>query len=335
MAKCIYCEQDVGWFHKECVSCKNKRKATLKKEQGRVLAMKEEISKLGKSYDAEKYLVDASKEVRAIAQARKEELVAIERDASKQGMIELVRSSILTNINKDVLGKNLEEIAEKNGINREEIKDIIIAGWESTLSHMLEDNIISEDEEKKHYDALEKLNLTQADLNKKGMYTKLAQCVVLREILNGNIPNVLKIDGGLPFNFKKNEKLVWLFQGVEHLNLQTRKQYVGGSVGASVRVAKGFYLRTSSFRGEPVYTKTMVSSGKGQLAVTNMSIYFTGGLESFRIPYDKIVSFKPYSDGIGFQKATASAVPEAFIVGDGWFIYNLITNLASLSKNSE
>jgi hypothetical protein len=37
-----------------------------------------------------------------------------------------------------------------------------------------------------------------------------------------------------------------------------------------------------------------------------------------------------YSDGIGIQRDAASAKPEVFKTGDGWFAYNLITNLAAL-----
>jgi len=51
------------------------------------------------------------------------------------------------------------------------------------------------------------------------------------------------------------------------------------------------------------------------------------------VPYSKIVSFTPYSDGIGIQRDAASAKPQTFVTGDGWFIYNLVVNLAREQVN--
>tara|TARA_R110000868_G_scaffold189695_2_gene433077 strand:+ start:122429 stop:122581 length:153 start_codon:yes stop_codon:yes gene_type:complete len=49
-----------------------------------------------------------------------------------------------------------------------------------------------------------------------------------------------------------------------------------------------------------------------------------------RIKLDKIVSFQPYDDGLGVQRDAATAKPQSFITGDGWFIYNLVMNVAKL-----
>jgi len=46
--------------------------------------------------------------------------------------------------------------------------------------------------------------------------------------------------------------------------------------------------------------------------------------------YEKIVSFESYEDGIGLQRDAASVKPQSFVTGDGWFTYNLITNLAQM-----
>ncbi|MBE0069320.1 hypothetical protein F3K46_09925 [Thermoanaerobacterium thermosaccharolyticum] len=71
----------------------------------------------------------------------------------------------------------------------------------------------------------------------------------------------------------------------------------------------------------------------GILAVTTKHIYFYGPIRSFRAPYTKIVSFAPYSDGIGIQRDAASAKPQIFLTGDGWFLYNLVINLAREQLN--
>ena len=64
------------------------------------------------------------------------------------------------------------------------------------------------------------------------------------------------------------------------------------------------------------------------LAVTDKNIYFSGNLKGLKIAYANIISFIPYNDGIGVQRDTSTATPQTFVTGDGWFIYNLLTNLA-------
>jgi hypothetical protein len=66
------------------------------------------------------------------------------------------------------------------------------------------------------------------------------------------------------------------------------------------------------------------------VGVTDKHIYFSGSHKKFRIRYDKIVAFEPYCDGVGVQRDAATAKPQTFRTGDGWFAYNLITNLAQL-----
>jgi len=47
-----------------------------------------------------------------------------------------------------------------------------------------------------------------------------------------------------------------------------------------------------------------------------------------RIPYAKIVSFTPFSDGIGLHRDAVTAKPQFFVTGDDWFTYNAVVNLA-------
>ncbi len=68
----------------------------------------------------------------------------------------------------------------------------------------------------------------------------------------------------------------------------------------------------------------------GLFVVTNKNVYFAGPHKSLRLPYSKIVSFQLFSDGMGLTRDAASAKPQVFVTNDGWFTYNLVTNLAKL-----
>ena len=150
--------------------------------------------------------------------------------------------------------------------------------------------------------------------------------------MEGKLPSRLTIDGPLPFNLQKSEQRFWLFPNTDYYEQKTKNQYFGGHQVVSFRVAKGVYYRVSAFKGQPVTITETVHSANGVLGLINKHVYFTGCNKSFRVKYDKIVSFTPYSDGFGIQRDSTTAKPQSFVIGNGWFVYNLVTNLAKTIK---
>lgn len=205
-----------------------------------------------------------------------------------------------------------------------------MTGWGKSVDRAFDDGILTEEEQSNLTNLMEHFSLSQTQLDHNGAFTKIVQGAVLRDVMNGIIPERVKIDGNLPFNLQKTEKVIWVFQNVEYYEQKKRTQYVGGSQGVSIRIAKGLYYRTGAFKGERVETHETIHADTGLLGVTNKHIYFSGGAKSFRIRHDKIVSFEPFSDGIGLQRDAVTAKPQSFVTGDGWFTYNLITNAAQL-----
>lgn len=248
----------------------------------------------------------------------------------RQEMLETVCSTINTGATLDSLEQQLNDIAEAHSIDPSQTKTLLIEGWEDAVESALEDGVLSDDEESRLSTFIEHFSLSQNELDINGSYTKMVHAGVLRDVLNGKLSERIRVKGNIPFNFQKNEQLVWLFQDVDYYEQKTRREYVGGSTGGSVRVAKGVYLRASSFKGHPVDRTETIHVGTGILGVTNKHLYFSGGQKSFRVPYTKIVSFEPYSDGIVIQKDGTTAKPQKFITGQGWFTYNLVTNLSQM-----
>jgi hypothetical protein len=66
------------------------------------------------------------------------------------------------------------------------------------------------------------------------------------------------------------------------------------------------------------------------VVITNKHIFFAGPVKALRVPYAKIVSFQPFSNGMGIIRDASNAKAQIFVTGDGWFTYNLVTNLANL-----
>ena len=228
----------------------------------------------------------------------------------------------------DQLDDQLATLAGAHHIAKHEMRRALTTGWEKALDFFLEDSVLSEEEEDKLVAFADHFALTAEELDAHGAQTRAAMAGTLRDVLAGKIPSRLNISGDLAFNLQKSEGLVWAFADVTYYEERTRRSYAGGHTGVSVRVMKGFYLRTGAFRGHPVEHTSTERVDAGALGITTKHIYFAGASKTFRIPYKKIVSFTPYEDGLGIHRDAASAKPQIFVTGEGWFIYNLVVNLA-------
>ncbi len=230
------------------------------------------------------------------------------------------------------LKNTIKEIATSSNIHESEMTEAVIVGWENAVSKALEDDILSKEEEESLVNLRDAYGLTKEQIDRNGAFQKLIKAVVIRDLLEGSIPYRLTVEGNVPFNLQKGERIVWLFQQVKYFEERIITQYQGSYSGISVRIAKGLYYRTGGFRGNPVATTNVTQIDEGVLAITEKHIYFSGSRKAFRIPYSKIVSFRPYADGLGIQRDAQTAKPQIFVVDDGWFIHNLVTNIANIGK---
>ncbi|HGJ65294.1 TPA: hypothetical protein ENS27_07900 [bacterium] len=249
-------------------------------------------------------------------------------------IISMATQSAITQSDLSELQQALNKTISVSYIDSESLRYLLITAWEQAVSKVLNDSILSESEEINLLNFLRYFKLTIDDVDKNGAYTRVIKSSIIREILDGKIPKRFHVDGLLPFNFQKNETLIWLFQNVPYYEPRTRTTYYGSSSGVSLKIAKGVYYRVGGFRGNPVVKTETVLIDIGILAITDKHVYFAGNAKSFRIQYNKIVSFTSYSDGIAIHRDSASAKPQVFITGDGWFTYNLMTNLANLQIQS-
>ncbi len=234
------------------------------------------------------------------------------------------------------LSDQVDSIAANSFISASEKHSLIIKGWMSAILDALGDGMLTETQDSSLQEAKKLFELSDEELrdDDDGTYTKIIKSAVLRELMNGVVPNHFKASGDLPINLQKGEKLIWAFNGCDYYEDKTHHEHVGRTQGFSVRVMKGLYYRTGAFEGRQIDRTERVHLDKGLVAVTTKNIYFAGSIKSFRVPYQKIVSFQSFSDGIGIVRDASNAKPQTFVTGDGWFTYNLVTNLSKLMQNS-
>jgi hypothetical protein len=242
-------------------------------------------------------------------------------------MLALATHCARTGHGLDTAKGRLAEIARLHYVHEGWIKTALIGGWERALDQVLQDGILSQEEESGLMAFANQFNLSKQDLDGNSAFTRAQRCTVLREVMQGNIP-AFATDRSLPFNLQKSETLVWVFENVPYYEQKVRRHFEGRSQGVSIRIMKGVYYRVGAFKGYPVETTELVHMDTGLLGVSSKHLYFSGSGKSLRIPYQKIVTFTPYEDGIGICRDTASAKPQSFKTGDGWFTYNLAVNLS-------
>ena len=244
-------------------------------------------------------------------------------------IVELSKNSAIAGSDYQTVKNKISLVASESFISNDLVNRLIISGWEKAVESAFDDGILTKVEEESLLNFAKNFSFEQKNLDDNGYYSKVIKGAILLEIMEGTIPERVNLNGNLPFNFQKNEKLIWIFQNVDYYEQQARRQYVGGYQGVSIKVAKGLYYRTGAFKGHPVETTETRHIDNGLLAITDKHIYFSGTSKNFRINFNKIVTFKPYSDGIEIQRDASTAKPQSFLTGDGWFTYNLITNLSN------
>ena len=248
--------------------------------------------------------------------------------ASRDRLMLDARLAALATVNGDEHRDDLAAALEESELSSVEQQLLLAEAWKAAVEGSLEDGVLSLDEENALVRYLRHFDLTQSLVDTNGAYQNMIKSAVIREAAEGLIPERLTLKSRPPFNLMKSEQLVWLIDGVGYYEVKTRRERRGASHGVSIRVAKGLYYSPRTFRSRAVEWEETVHEDTGLLGVTSKHIYFHGSRKRFRIRYDRIVSFEPYEDGIGVMRDAQTAKPQTFRTGDGWFIYNLVTNLA-------
>ena len=207
---------------------------------------------------------------------------------------------------------------------------LLVRAWEAAVEGALEDGLLTLDEESALHRYLHHFEVAPEQVDGSGVLTSMIKSAVIRDITEGIVPQRQNTQGRVPFNLMKSEQLVWVIEGVDYLETVVRRENRGSSHGLSIRVARGVYYRPGTFRSRTVEWEETVHQDTGLLGFTTKHIYFSGEKKKFRVRYDRIVDFEPFSDGFEIMRDAQTAKPQAFKTGDGWFAYNLAVNLAQM-----
>ena len=175
-----------------------------------------------------------------------------------------------------------------------------------------------------------KYSISSNDISNQSSYLEYVKALIVQDILNGVTPRRISIDAS-PINFQAGEVIIWPFNDVVCYEEVTKRATVGASRGISIRIARGVYYRVGAFKGEPLITSGLQPKYGGSLILTNMNVYFYSTSKSIKFPYNKVLAFVPFEDGIGIQPDRANAKTIYFKCLDGRFAFNIVSNINNLS----
>ncbi len=240
----------------------------------------------------------------------------------------------------DDLPKRVRAAASRANIpmNSRQLHDKLSEGWGKALQEALSDDYLSDSEVAGLNKYRSVLNLSERELNRSRNFDLFRSALILSSLHNGVIPRYALSRSRLPFNLMKSEEMIQVFEEVEYVKEVTRRHYKGSSMGVSVRVAKGVYIRPGSFEGRTIEQVGMELQDTGTLGLTTKHLYYTGENtgRSFRVKLEKIVAFNSYKDGLRIMRDTASAKPEVFVMrpNEAWFLINAVYAVLDLEKTT-
>ncbi len=303
MGTCRFCGTSAGLFRSEHKHCKQEDDLNRQREA-----------------DARREAAKADAEARTRARD--------EAERKKAELLDWTVAAIQREVNLAEVELHLRDEIDLHKLDIGLLRPTLVTAFDRLVEAYLEDGVIDEAEESRIVEFKDRFFFSEADLNLQGSYMRVIRSAVLRKVMQGDMPAV-EVDPAFPINFQKGEQPAFILQPCRYLEEVTKRQFVGGSQGVSVRVMSGVYYRVGAFKGSPVITKETHEVGVGALVPTNKHLYWVNAHKSVRIPYRKIISINPFSDGIGIVKEGVTAKPQYFITEDGWFTYNLVKNLAA------
>lgn len=138
------------------------------------------------------------------------ECVAI-RDRGWTEMLGTARHAAAGRENLDNLEARLASIANGAFIPEGDIRKALIEGWEAAVDHLLDDGNLDRQEENALVAFKDRFSLSQSELDHRGAFSRVVKGAILRDLLEGKVPQRVEVSGPLPFNFQKNEQLIYLF----------------------------------------------------------------------------------------------------------------------------
>jgi len=224
----------------------------------------------------------------------------------------------------------LEKISNESFIPKSESLVALKEGWIRGAQQRSIAQPISDSEFSAISDFYRDAGLTQDEMRKTPGFRAMVFSYLIWTVLHDQVQ---PYDGPIHFNLQSGETAVFGIANVLLSEQSTKSTYVGGYSGVSVRIARGVYYHVGGTRGHREESSGLQEVDYGDFLMTTKAVYF-GGTEkgvNFRLPFNQIVRFQPYSDAVGVCKNNGKEklfAPQ-HVSDSGWFLFNVLQALAA------
>lgn len=224
------------------------------------------------------------------------------RDAVQKMSLEKYSDSILT----DAERSEIELFASELNISEHEVERINISIaqniYKKAVQQAVADGQVTIHEQEALKELANALGLNDDELAlDKPTDDTYNYLVFLNALNNGYLP---KLSNSV-IVLQKSEEVHWEVPANLLISQTVTTGYRGGSRGVSIRVMKGVSYRVGASRSTPI-REQISTKHPGVLVITSKRIVFSSPSKSFSIPFNQLISFDPYSDGLGLQKENSS-----------------------------
>jgi hypothetical protein len=243
----------------------------------------------------------------------------------------VVYDGILSGKDGESIRVETESIARTALVPFGMLDELIAESWNAVLDFYLEDGLLSDQEETRLTQSAQQIKFNTHYLMKLGVEKKITTARALKQMAQGQLPRCPeKPPMPMPFVLQAEEQLVWYFSTASLWEEETTREYVSGSAGVNVRLAKGVHARLGGHRGQWVNHSEMDMVDIGVAGLTTKHLYFASEAASVRIPYRKIVGMQPVEAGMSFMQEGTRARPQWLRVYAGPFSYHLVAGIIEM-----
>jgi hypothetical protein len=196
---------------------------------------------------------------------------------------------------------DIDKVSTNAAIPAEQVRVALKDGWSEGAERRCKAQPISDPDFTAISDLYRGAGFQEGEMRKTPGFMAMVFSYLIWTVLQDQIN---PYQGPVHFNLQAGEIPVFGVANVLLSEQRTVSSYVGGYSGASIRVATGLYYHLGGVRGHRVQHTSLQEVDYGHFLMTTRSIYF-GGTEkgvNFRLPYNRIVRFEPYSDAVGICK---------------------------------
>ncbi len=158
---------------------------------------------------------------------------------------------------------------------------------------------------------------------------RLDMSLILGQVLHGQNP-VYDGTGRMQFNLHLGEVPIFTAGKVTFAEERSVSKHATTFSGVSVPIGGGMYYHVGGSQRHQV--SGLLPIDVGEMLITTQAVYFGGQKRTLRIPFEQVVRYQPYVDGVGVCESHGP--PKVFVMDygsldTGWFFYNLLLALSS------